>query len=916
MLTSVNADNVNNTGIHTEDNIIQTDNASMVHVTSNISKNNVTRDHTVTVNKNKHLNKNLKQESHEGYVYVNSNGIGDGSDSTTPANITYALTKVTNGGTIYLVTDEDNDTYYFNTRININSNTLRNFNITAQQGKTITFIGNSTIWIYQGHTINITGITFTDGKGGNGGVIMNGGNLTINNSTFINNTADNGGAIYNDRGNLTITNSIFINNTATNGTIYSNVGNIILNNNTFTNNIVRTGGVISGNKCNTTIINNLFMNNSAEYGGAICLTHNYNSAYTYYSINKVINNTFTSNKATYGGAIYSFGTDDTINNNIFINNTADNHGGAILNSISNQTIKNNTFTNNNAEQGGAIYSIQGNQNITGNTFTNNIAIDNSNSLYSYYTNQALINNTLPSNTVIIKGNIIEENKDRIVYNQRDVVPTNTSEKNYTVENNPNLYTAIVFPLRDGQPVPFNDNSTSFCTELHDKIPVFHAIYERQIITNQTVINTRMNKNVIEYVKAFLVLFWNDSSVFEDASNHNVNRVVIDFLTAYNIYDPVTLAYTPNGLKKPLQYFLTSIEEALEQNNGTISNRGLLRDNVTTYQLYYYKALDAYNGGIHYQNMIGINLNKTPLEMSWAWKLVNQTTTENITENYTVNTTVQEPYNATEEYQENITVQEPYNVTETYNVNITKQVPYNTTETYIVNVTRHVPYTITENYTRNITKNTSHSTGRASVIRPYIPIKTVGIGRNTIINNNVKQNIKTQPVKVTTQETRTRTVTKYRNVTTQETRTRTVTEYRNVTTQEIKNITVTKYRNMTKTVTRTRIVTKYRPVTHEEQRSQTITQINYNYKLYIYLLYLEGKISYKDLVAIVRAENIQFNEQGQIELTFNNIEDIPADITVKSSDNSDIPTTSDNIDTSNPDGLEEPVMDAGIITTEI
>ena len=160
------------------------------------------------------------------------------------------------------------------------------------------------------------------------------------------------------------------------------------------------------------------------------------------------------------------------------------------------------------------------------------------------------------------------------------------------------------------------------------------------------------------------------------------------------------------------------------------------------------------------------------------------------------------------------------------------------------------------------------------------------------------------------------MTKYRNVTTQETRTRTVTEYRNVTTQEIKNITVTKYRNMTKTVTRTRIVTKYRPVTHEEQRSQTITQISYHYKLYIYLLYLEGKISYNDLVAIIGSENLQFNENGSIVLDFENITDIPDNISVTGLNNTAIPTTSDDIDTSNPDGLENPVMDAGIITTEI
>ncbi|MDD6286336.1 MAG: hypothetical protein PUA60_06575, partial [Methanobacteriaceae archaeon] len=256
----------------------------------------------------------------------------------------------------------------------------------------------------------------------------------------------------------------------------------------------------------------------------------------------------------------------------------------------------------------------------------------------------------------------------------------------------------------------------------------------------------------------------------------------------------------------------------------------------------------------------------------------------------------------------VTVQEPYNTTETYTVNVTKTIPYNTTETYTVNVTKTIPYNTTETYTVNVTKQVPYPTNKNTphkTIKPYTKIKTNGIGKNTKTNNNYV-------IKTTT----TRTVTAYRNITTQETRTRTITAYKNITTQEIRTRNVTVYRNTTKTVTKTRLVTKYHEITRQEQRSRTVTKTNYHYKLYIYLLYLEGKISYKDLIAIIGAENLQFDENGNIVLDFDNINNIPTNITVTGLDNDAIPTTNDNVDTSNPDGLDEPVIDAGIITTEI
>ncbi|MGN1321409.1 MAG: hypothetical protein ACI4VJ_02390, partial [Methanosphaera sp.] len=130
LLTSVNANDVNNTTSLKSNTIHESNNGSHMETNITLESNN-----SQSITKNTQTTtKKLKQESTEGYVYTNSKGTGDGSDSTKPTNITNALTKVTNRGTVYLVTDDDNDTYYYKNTLNINSNTVtanvKNFNIT------------------------------------------------------------------------------------------------------------------------------------------------------------------------------------------------------------------------------------------------------------------------------------------------------------------------------------------------------------------------------------------------------------------------------------------------------------------------------------------------------------------------------------------------------------------------------------------------------------------------------------------------------------------------------------------------------------------------------------------------------------------------------------------------------------------
>ncbi len=86
---------------------------------------------------------------------------------------------------------------------------------------------------------SISDSTFTSNSGGFGGgaIYPNGDLATIENSTFINNTADSGGALHSNADSVTVDNSTFVGNSAVNkGAIDSRVGTITVNNSTFSGN--------------------------------------------------------------------------------------------------------------------------------------------------------------------------------------------------------------------------------------------------------------------------------------------------------------------------------------------------------------------------------------------------------------------------------------------------------------------------------------------------------------------------------------------------------------------------------------------------------------------------------------------------------------------------------------------------------
>jgi predicted outer membrane repeat protein len=357
------------------------------------------------------------------------------------------------GSTIYLEKDYVYDDGFDSQGIHIHRPLTINGN-----GHTIDALGKSRIFCidYKYFAINNIGsnlvlnnIEFCNGNGAYGGAICTyhendditsfyyGGNkynayimdIFINNSTFINNSAEMGGAIH----EAFPVNCIFINNSAENyggASVYGDgaVNCIFVNNTAGTD-----GGAIA---YGDGVVNCVFVNNSAEDdGGAI------------YRASGVVNCSFVNNSADFEGAIYDGDAYNcTFTNNsggaiygdayncTFINNSGgamssgdaynctfiNNSGGAMSSgdaynctftnnfaedggAISDGDAYNCTFTNNFAEYGGGAISYGDAYNCT---FTNNFAEDGGAIRYGDAVNCSFVNNSAEDGGAISYGDAV------------------------------------------------------------------------------------------------------------------------------------------------------------------------------------------------------------------------------------------------------------------------------------------------------------------------------------------------------------------------------------------------------------------------------------------------------------------------------------------------------------------------------
>ena len=203
--------------------------------------------------------------------------------------------------------------------------------------------------------------------------------LELTNCTFINNTAEYGGAIYMDFGILSIEDSTFINNTAFNygGALALEYNQrTTISNSKFRNDKSENdaGGAIYLRESPMTGTDLNFTNCSATFGAGIT---SLNSAITLKSIYG------DSNTATYNGGVifHMYGSFSLIDGG-FNNNRAHNGGALFIDNSTSFTLMNVEFTNNQAEYcAGAIYSLLNNlkkgnsvkDTINQNKFENNSA---------------------------------------------------------------------------------------------------------------------------------------------------------------------------------------------------------------------------------------------------------------------------------------------------------------------------------------------------------------------------------------------------------------------------------------------------------------------------------------------------------------------------------------------------------------
>ncbi len=177
----------------------------------------------------------------------------------------------------------------------------------------------------QGGALTLINSTIRDNTGpGGGGGISNGGILTLRNSTVSGNTTDDHGGGIANFGTLTLVNSLIISNTTNNsggGLFNDPVGTLTIANSTVSGNVVYGGGAGGG------ILNVI---------GTLTLT----------------NSTIGGNTAGTGGGLYNSGT-VSLNNVTFTGNSAANGGGGLYHNVGIVNFTNTLIGGNNDSSGGA-----------------------------------------------------------------------------------------------------------------------------------------------------------------------------------------------------------------------------------------------------------------------------------------------------------------------------------------------------------------------------------------------------------------------------------------------------------------------------------------------------------------------------------------------------------------------------------
>ena len=208
---------------------------------------------------------------------------------------------------------------------------------------------------------NISQCIFKENYAGYGGALYLLGSNTVDNCTFINNTANRyGGALYLTSSDNNVAGCVFEENKAENAqSTISNYGGAVY---------IGGSSYSTGSAHDNLIDNCSFEKNTADYGGAVYVANTGENT-------TIKDSNFTENSAQLqGGAVAVYAPTEIISSR-FDSNTAEN-GGAVLLSCNSTNITKSNFTENSADEGGAVYCI-GSYNLIGDSnFTKNHASDN------------------------------------------------------------------------------------------------------------------------------------------------------------------------------------------------------------------------------------------------------------------------------------------------------------------------------------------------------------------------------------------------------------------------------------------------------------------------------------------------------------------------------------------------------------
>ena len=268
------------------------------------------------------------------------------------------------------------------------------------------------------HIVNCTAINnYGDIHGGF--ACLFGSDTVLENCYFEDNYAPSSGAVHCHNGNVTVKNSTFVNNSAigggTNATngyagalglVYTgSPGVTVLDSHFYNNTAVNDGGAIQvmGTGRDAKIINSDFENNTAAYGGAVSIKGS-NTQVTNSTFKN--NNITTTSNTTGGGAVYIQGSGTKIADSTFANNTAVEEGGAIFVKGNNSSITNSTLADNTAgDDGGAIFwegnnGIVDKVNCTNNTGNSSGGNSKGGAMTITGNNLKITDSTFDSNSVI------------------------------------------------------------------------------------------------------------------------------------------------------------------------------------------------------------------------------------------------------------------------------------------------------------------------------------------------------------------------------------------------------------------------------------------------------------------------------------------------------------------------------------